>query len=281
MNFPVHKIEENLAVGERKQLAFSSDLHLIADNCNENAIHRWLLRQVERNADIYIIGDVADWIFKNDKRYQASSLSEKIAARDDQFNEAVNHVVNFLKPYATHIKGLALGNHELTLLKHGSANPLKFVIDFLNTEKDVDIKMLGYRGFIRYRFCHNDSRKQFSTYTIFYNHGNGGSATVTKGMIQVNRMLVKLNADLFVFGHLHTKFTTEDRRVELDSRGNVITKSIRTIQLSTFKNKISQNLSTSWEDLKGFTPSPMGGANVELSCFYTDNKYRLETAVTT
>ena len=57
--------------------------------------------------------------------------------------------------------------------------------------------------------------------TFWLHHGAGGSAPVTKGMIDRARIYDTITADVYVIGHKHTSVHAQTKHEYLDNRGNV------------------------------------------------------------
>jgi hypothetical protein len=79
----------------------------------------------------------------------------------------------------------------------------------------------GYEGDIWQRFYFETKKgAMVRSFDIFYNHGQGGKAEVTKGMIDLNRRSTMWVCDLIWLGHKHTRIMDLDADyIMRDNRG--------------------------------------------------------------
>jgi UDP-2,3-diacylglucosamine pyrophosphatase LpxH len=180
---------------------FCSDLHFGNKGQNRKALKKDFDLAKERNAKIYINGDWGDFIMSGDrKRYHPSSDAY---GTDNNINMTINDAYDFLSNYATQIVFIGCGNHEVSVQKFNNFDPTQQLIYSLNKEHKTQIQHGQYAGFILLKYHVKEG--QVRTYKIFYNHGQGGSAEISKGTIGLNRHMSTKNADLVWLGHSHTK----------------------------------------------------------------------------
>ena len=74
----------------------------------------------------------------------------------------------------------------------------------LNRECKTKIEHGQYCGFVRLKYSH-ESGGRVRSKVIYYNHGQGGTAEISKGAIDINRHMTTKDADLIWIGHKHTK----------------------------------------------------------------------------
>lgn len=211
----------------------ASDLHIDHAGFDHPRMKRDFDEAQEAGARCYIAGDVFDAILPADKkRYTAAGQKER---RDDVVNAMVDRAFEVLVPYADFIDLISIGNHETALIKHNGVDPVSLLLRDLNrvrkpetVEKYGRIRHGGYQGFLRLRFSREDGAN-VKTYTIFYNHGQGGSAEVTKGGIDLARRSY-ISADLVWMGHKHTKIAElMDPEVGLDQANRLYVREKRGI----------------------------------------------------
>lgn len=213
-----------------------SDLHIDADDVDRRKMIRDLNEVVEKDGRIFINGDSFDAIFPTDKkRYTRGSDPGE---HDAKMNVMVREVADVLRPYANYIDLIGVGNHETSPIKYNNFDPVMALCYDLNRDRDkslAPIKHGGYRGFIRLVFD-NGNKEAVSTYDIFYDHGKGGSASVTKGMIDINRFVYGYNADLYWFGHKHTSIMDDGiRKVGLNRAGKIVVTEHRAVFTAGYK----------------------------------------------
>ncbi|MDX9780860.1 MAG: hypothetical protein RBT66_07470 [bacterium] len=183
-------------------LALFSDLHLGATDIQEQKLRDDLKRSCDENRRILINGDVVEAILPHDrKRY---TPSRAMSLRDDVLNEQTYYAVDFLAPYVDYIDLIGDGNHEAALLKYNSYDIIGAICVLLNQKRPQSIGMIhraGYQGYARYLIEYRKGHG--NAFTIFHHHGVGGSAPVSKGMIDFNRIVYSHDADLYWVGHKH------------------------------------------------------------------------------
>jgi hypothetical protein len=112
-----------------------------------------------------------------------------------------------------------------------------------------------YAGYIRIQIHRND--RDLGSIIIAYHHGFGGSAPVTRGVIQTNRMAISYpDADIVWAGHTHTEYYLSIARQRIDNRNNVSRSEQVHIRSPGYKNDTDSGCG--WAVEKGFMPQSMG-----------------------
>jgi len=238
MNKPFIKQIEYMGVPELK-LALFSDLH-IASGTDVDMI------QMKKDFDIaskegrriLINGDIAEQITPGDKkRWTASKMNSN---RDDVLNEQLQLCFEFLKPYADDLDVIGRGNHDISPIKYDAFDLVGALIGMLNQVKtNGSIHSAAYQGYIQYKLKPTTKKKGSTPFTIYMHHGAGGSAPVSKGMIDFNRIVYSHNADLFWIGHKHTAI--QDNGIVqdgLDKMGNYEQKVRKAIITPGYKQSV-------------------------------------------
>lgn len=154
------------------------------------------------NAKIFINGDVFDMIMHGDrKRYTVGG--DKYNS-DNNINLAINEAFDFLAEYVDLIQFIGCGNHETSVQKYHNIDVIQQLVWSLNKAYNVNIQHGQYQGYIILKY-HWDDNGKVRTRKIFYTHGTGGTAEITKGIISINRFLYNRICDIFWQGHTHTK----------------------------------------------------------------------------
>ena len=208
-------------VNETLGITLMSDLHVDSAITNLSWIDKEL-REAKENGDrILIAGDVFDGILPSDrKRYSPQAMRPDLQGRDDILNGAVDLAVSVLSPYADNIDMISCGNHEASIVKHHSVDPIILLLDGLQKKCSSGHKISygGYTGFVEYVAELDGSSRRL---VIYYHHGSGGSSPVTKGFLDFSRKGVFVDSDVVWSGHLHTKITdTGATRLSCPSRGD-------------------------------------------------------------
>lgn len=199
---------------------FCSDLHFGNRGQDIEILKRDFKKARERNCKIFIAGDVFDLILSGDrKRYTPSS--DKYNS-DNNINLHINDAYDFLSEYADLIVYIGTGNHCTAVQKFHQIDVIQQLIWSLNKTHNTDIKHGQYSGFILLRY-HWANNGMVRTRKIFYNHGQGGSAEISKGTIMINRHMSTKNADIYHFGHVHQKVLLPSEFIlDVDKNGNII-----------------------------------------------------------
>lgn len=160
----------------------------------------------KRKARILINGDSLDLILSGDrKRYHPSG--DKYGT-DNNTNMIIDEAFNFYSDYFDLIEMIGTGNHEVSVSKFHQFDPIQQLIYSLNkkhsNKKNSGIVHGQYSGFIILNFHYGKSGR-VKNFVIYYNHGQGGTAEISKGTIDLNRHMTRVQSDVVWIGHKHTK----------------------------------------------------------------------------
>jgi hypothetical protein len=206
---------QTVEYNQTQYFALLSDLHIGAASLDLAALKRDLQRARERNARILINGDVFDAILPSDKkRYNPTALHERIRGRADVLNAAIDWAVEILSPYGDLIDLIGIGNHETAVEKHHGSDPVAILINLLHREGHSQIAYGGYTGWVKYTFktrSETPTGGQWWPLRIYYHHGSGGGAPVTKGMLTFSRKAMWVEgSDVIWLGHQHHRTVDAD-----------------------------------------------------------------------
>lgn len=207
-----------------------SDTHIDEGNFNKSLFNDHIESVCNNNGRIFFNGDMGNFITKNDrKRYVHSRDKTK---RDSQILEQIDYIVTILKPYVDYIFYMGIGNHEVSVIKYNTVNPLFMIAKDLNVFRNKNLPRIhlgDYQGFINCFFHYGDKRA-ISRYIIYRHHGLGGLSPVTKGMIDFSRINLGFDADCYWIGHKHNQFVDEsNHRFSTNAVGTVEKKKITNI----------------------------------------------------
>lgn len=248
---------------------FFSDLHLESKTHERTQLDRDIEEVLGYNARIYIGGDIAELIMPGDvKRYTRGR--DQIDS-DAQLNEITRVCYEWMRPYADHIDWIGFGNHEESALKHNNYDITLGVITLLNRDRSDKLPPIhhgGYRSFIRWRYRWG-TKHSTRTVTALHFHGKGSSAPVTKGMIDISRVMRDFDADIYWLGHKHTSITDKPQQVYLDQRGNICAREKRAFFTAGYQGCYAQEdysdgYRISYED-RHLTTTTIGHALLRVS----------------
>jgi len=278
-------------------LTLMSDLHIGAAHVDYKLIASELASAGKKEDRILINGDVFDLILAGDrKRFTGDVLHPKLQGRRNVINGAVEMAVELLAPYAHQIDMIGLGNHESAVEKIHSVDPLLLLIYELEKalpkeHKDHVIHYGGFTGFVDYRFqCRPtsdsvDENARGSRLVVYYHHGSGASAPVTKGMIDFARKDVFIDADIIWLGHKHNRLNAHVQKLSCPIRG--LSPNVRDVRHvmtgGYFDTYVGQSQSairnrgrkSNYAADAGLAPQGKGGARVEIVFGKQGNPYKM------
>ena len=239
--------------GEQKWVLLISDIHYDSAKCDRKLLKKHLEQAKEKDADILMFGDILDMMGgKFDPRSSKADIRPEYQVKD-YFDAVVRDAYKFFEPYKENIKFISYGNHEASVIKRQEIDPLKNLAYMLGCE------IGSYQGFIRFSFYRNDKLNSIvGTKLLYYTHGSGGSAPVTRGVIKTNRRNATIQSDIFVSGHIHNEWVVNVPMVKVSQGGNIKKIDQTHISLGTYKDD-SFSSGAGWSDMKEFPPPSMGG----------------------
>lgn len=237
------------------------DLHAGALACAENDAKEEI-RMIANDKFGYLVGmgDYADCIIKDDKRFQSNGLASWVE-HDNIIPTQLDYVYNLLLPVKDKIICLLTGNHEEAI--HD-----KYQFNFtLELCRKLGVRYAGYQCFINlhtYRTVNNSGTTGNNhSYRIHAWHGDGAAQTEGARMMRLIRLVNDIEADIYLMGHLHaiTKHTP-DRLVFRN--GKVKSERLLAVTTGSWLKGYTQSpdvehpLSPSYVEKKGYKPSRLG-----------------------
>ena len=274
--------------GYTQGLTLMSDLHIGAPQVDYKLIDKELKLAKENGDRILINGDIWDLILPKDhKRFTPSVLHPRLHGRTDVVNAAIDWAVEILSPYAHLIDMIGLGNHETSIEKFHSLDPLSILIHKLQEQlpaknKDHQINYGGYTGFVDYRFRWNEGGKVEddnrgggrNRVVVYYHHGSGADAPVTKGTIDMARK-GWVRADLVWMGHKHVRLSSHILQMSCPEVGvqpvfHDVRQVISGAYFDTYVGQAQDTIRkhgrrTNYAADAGFAPQGKGGARLLLT----------------
>lgn len=197
-----------------------SDLHIGNKGQDTKKLKKDFDRAKNLNAQIFINGDWGEFILPSDKKRYAAS-NDKYGT-DSNVNNMIDEAEDFFKDYAHLIKMIGCGNHEVAVSKFHGFDPTKQLIYNLNRNYQGNISHGQYAGYITLKYIKKSDKGAQCTYKIYYNHGQGHNAEVTKGTIDINRHMSTKMCNMVWLGHKHTKcLLPSENMLDVDRNGNI------------------------------------------------------------
>jgi len=218
---------------------FSSDHHMMSDDFDNDRFQYEFNFAKQQGCYFINGGDWGEFITVRDKRYRKS---RDICKTEGQINETIDEAVDKFTPYADRILIQSSGNHEMTILANNAIDPTSMLIRDLNrigNRIDNPIKHGSYSGFILFRFYWGEPGNASVRYTVYYNHGTGGSPEVSKGTIDAERRKY-IDADLIWTQHIHKKLNGyNDTKIGIDRNGNYYEREQKFIISGAYKKNVN------------------------------------------
>lgn len=220
------------------------------------------------------LGDLFDAMQgRHDPRSTKEALKTEVKA-GAYWDALVEYARALFEPYAAHFAFLARGNHEYAVLHKAETDLTR------RLARELGAIPGEYRGFIELVFYREDEGRRghlvgTRKLVIYYAHGSGGSAPVTRGVIQTNRRSVYVpDADLVLSGHIHESWLVEVPRIRLEN-GEVFQDTQFHLQIPSYK---CETMADGWADMREMSPKPVGAWYMIV---YYDGtiKFKLERAL--
>jgi UDP-2,3-diacylglucosamine pyrophosphatase LpxH len=253
--------------GWKQHVLFLSDVHLDSVFCDQKLLKKHLDEAMEKEAIILNAGDLFDAMQgHNDPRRSYKELKESLKGIN-YFDRALDEAVEFFRPYKDNLAMFGYGNHEYSLVHF---NGTDLVQRFAGAMRSFGSAVVvgGYGGYVRIGAYTNKQDTPYASLRIYYNHGGGGEAPVTKGMIQTNRQAAYVRGvDVVWNGHNHQEYISHQSTIELNNKDKVIQGLVTFIRTPGYKNEYAD----ATHGFNGFAasrmmaPTPRGCAWGELS----------------
>jgi hypothetical protein len=195
------------------------------------------------------MGDYAECITKNDPRFQGEVLSPWVK-HDDIVECQRKKVVALFKPIAGKCIGLLSGNHEESIHIHHQDNFTQHICD------DLGVSWAGYAAFFALRFIRPGSTNSHVV-TIHAWHGAGAAQTYGARVQRLSRLVLGIQADVYLMGHLHSMESLPPAKLGLRNGKVRHLPLIATITGSWLKTYM-QGVPTGYGERQGYMPSNIG-----------------------
>lgn len=234
--------------GATKPILFSADWQLGSINCDEDRIRKDIAEAKRRGADVFLVGDIFDGIFPNDRRFRLSGVPSFLRGTDDHAGAVIQRAYELLQPVARSVRLVGMGNHEEHVLERHSVDLARGLAERLPGAVPGE-----YTGYYTYRAT------GVQPFVIHYDHGAGGD-NQSRGLINATRKAMHHDFDLYVTGHLHNRWCCDDVKIE---KGKV--RSRKMIMVGSYLNPLNtKECGSSYDERWGLAPKPQGGVFVTL-----------------
>lgn len=256
------------------QLALMSDLHIDSPNFDEITFREHANYCIESERYILFGGDIFDGILRTDTKRAVNSLLE---SGDNQLNIKLDKAYELLKPYKNRILFIGRGNHEESILKYNGVDVIEILVKMLNADQKNQIVVGNYANFIRFGFTDNRNRIT-AHYDIYQHHGMGGSAPVTKGMIDFNRIAKGVDADLIWIAHKHQSvIDASDPLMFVNKNGEVVLKNRQCVMTPSYQKGRTIDPNINFAERMYSHTALSGFGELDLIPYYKDNVLKINS----
>lgn len=249
--------------GHTQWIYLSSDWHWDSCKCDRDQLDEDLKLAKKLDAAVCSFGDHFDCM---GGKYDPRSAKHEIRPEfqvGNYFDSIIDHGAEWLVPYTEQMAVITPGNHETAIRKRQETCLTTRIVDRLRTMGSPVVQS-GYAGWVLIRGKYKPKGASKSTgtgptsvYKIWYHHGFGGGGPVTRGVIDFSRMMVDVDADAIVSGHVHQKTLMEATRQRVSAvTGKPSISPVHLIRSSTYK---TDSVSDGWGVEKGMSARPVGG----------------------
>ena len=270
--------------GDPFHVMLMSDLHIGASDCDKQLIRDDLEWARENKARVFIAGDVFDLILPKDhKRFTPSVLDPALAHTDAVLNAALELGTSILHPYADLIWVIGCGNHETAMTKWHSTDVIALLLERLQDGAKHDIWHGGYTGAIVQPLSRPDGTHG-RRFCIWYHHGAGGAAPVSKGLIDFNRLSTwARGADVLWMGHKHNRYAVQVMERWIPRQGKTLEdRPVWQLMTGAYTGGVKPqvdsagNYQGNWAQEKNMAPQGRGGIKLK---FHMDRASRIKCQV--
>lgn len=232
-----------------------SDEHFDHPGCNRELLAYHNKQAVERDAGIFRFGDTyCAMQGKFDPRSSKKDLRPEYLGRD-YFDAIIADYVEFNQPCQDNIVMLGTGNHESSIKKRQETNLIDRTAAQLRTNSGKPVQAMGYAGWIIFQI--KWGKRNYKTFRLFYHHGSGGEAPVTKGVLAATKQANYLpDADIVVSGHNHEHWIFPVTRTRIKDSGVTYLDQQTHVKCSTYKEEFL--CLNNWHVEMGKSPKPVG-----------------------
>jgi len=242
-------IDARTSVEWEQWFLISSDRHWDNPDSDQKLQKKHLDEAVERGAMVIDLGDL---LCLMQGKYDPRATKSKVRPEhqvDNYLDAIVDTAYDFFKPYAQNILQIGRGNHETAILKRHETDMTKRLCSKLGV---IDA---GYSGWVFFTF---KTGSTIETKRLFFHHGYGGDAPVTRGTIQTARMgLIYPDANIIVTGHTHNSWIFPIDRFRVAQNGTTYYDQQVHVKIPTYKEEFKKGKG-GWHVERGAPPKPLG-----------------------
>lgn len=239
-------------------------LHVGAAGCDEKNLAEMVAEIAQDDRAFWLgLGDMGNYIARNDKRFNPLELASWIKVSDlvDLPKAQVRRIRQLLAPIAHKCIALVEGNHERKIKECYERDVYMEIVDGIKQDGGIPPDQpiaCGYYGYLDLHFYKGPDTKGGSRVVTFsLHHGSGGTEAA------VQRWLYSHEADVALFAHIHRTRIVNVAVEYADKAGRIRTKKRRAAHCGTFLTHRVEGCDD-YAAVKGLPPVSHGGVMVEL-----------------
>jgi len=227
-------------------------LHLGTKHCAEDKLKRKIKEINDDPWALWIgMGDYAECINKDDRRFDWDSVDRTLATPDEQFD----WLAEVLAPIGDKCLGLLKGNHEYELYQRYNHDYVK------DLAKDLGAEPWVYSAFVRLRFNRDRHRTKFD---VYLHHGKtaarskGGKINKLRSMDQI------FEADIYAMAHVHDVEADKRPYLTVDSKLNIVEKRKLYVLTGGFSRGYVDDITT-YVERNMYAPTTLGAMFLQFT----------------
>lgn len=259
--------------GDKLRVYLLSDLHIGNVGCHQSMLKRHVA-EIAADPDGYVmlLGDILDAVFVTDKRYSVAATDKEMAyqMRNDLLNVQAEKAIELLSPLKGKVLACLIGNHEETVVKQSSVDPLRIVANELDAPYEA-----AYAAYVRLRVpmgVRQKTTKGGLNLDFYLHHGAGGGALSGAKINRVERRAGWFSsADVVASGHNHKRSITTNVSLSVPrSSMEVQEKSQLCMNTGGYLRGYAQDVTGSlYTERADLPPTELGGMMVEATLYRT------------
>lgn len=245
--------------GDTFEVFLSSDWHWDHPDCQRKLLKRDLDEAKRLNAPIFGFGDNL-CLMQMPRDFRATKGKTRAGHdREDYLDAVTDDFADWLEPYKEQLVLLSQGNHETSHVRMGGIDVLRHTADKLKARGAPHVDTGSYTGYVRFAFERCNQRERVD---LFYHHGFGRGAPVSRGTQKINHRTMMADADIYYDGHDHWRWPFPLMTQRLNQQGVIVPRKILHVHGGAYKSPLESDKPAhySWEVEKmGGGLRPLGG----------------------
>jgi hypothetical protein len=245
------------------------DVHVGAAACDEQRLRDTVARIAgDKNCYFVGMGDYADFIQRNDPRFDPGVLASWIKMSDlgDLSRAQRDRFLGIIKPIASKCLALVCGNHEASIMRHYERDIYHEIVSGVKQlggfAEDHQLA-IGYTGWLNLNFYRSPKRERGTKIKINLHHGHGGGRLAGAKALNMQRRLAFHKADICIVGHTHDVLILPGTYQDTSGK-KVIEKKQIGVVAGSFLRSFNQDGPSTYSEVKGYLPTPLAGTEIIL-----------------